>query len=215
MSAEQKHECTPVACEYDAKVQNKGWRGPEVTFGMAYSSVQPGDTVLDIGIGTGLSSILFHQAGLRVFGMDMSTDMLKVCKEKKIAEDLRQHDLQQRPYPFDSGSMNHVISIGVLNHFQNLEVVFAEATRILRDGGTFSFMVLDRLSGEPAEFVLNLNQDQPGKSVTLYRHGIQDIDPLLNSDFSLLKSVEFTVYLTQGKTNPMSAVVYIYSKNCR
>ena len=43
--------------------------GHEVLFGLAYEYLSPGDAVLDIGIGTGLSSFLFYKAGLKVYGL--------------------------------------------------------------------------------------------------------------------------------------------------
>ena len=43
--------------DYDKKAEEYDWRGPEVAFGLAYAFVNPGESILDIGIGTGLSSI--------------------------------------------------------------------------------------------------------------------------------------------------------------
>jgi SAM-dependent methyltransferase len=208
MSSEQK-ACTPAACDYDRNVETKAWHGPEVAFGMVYSHVQPGQTLLDIGIGTGLGSLPFHKAGLHVYGMDLSTEMLETCRAKGFAKDLQQHDLLIAPYPYANASMDHVISVGVLNHFPELDVVFRETARILRDEGTFCFMVLDRPKEKTPEFVLDLNHVQPGKSVTLYRHGPEDVDSLLGDDFELLKFVEFTVYLEGGRKNAAPAKIYV------
>ena len=44
---------------YDEEAEATGWLGPEVAFGLAYKYIQPGQSILDIGIGTGFGSILF------------------------------------------------------------------------------------------------------------------------------------------------------------
>jgi len=66
-----------MARDYDRKAEQYDWRGPEVAFGLSYAFVSPGQSLLDIGIGTGLSSILFHKARLGVHGMDLSAEMLE------------------------------------------------------------------------------------------------------------------------------------------
>ncbi len=54
--------------------------------------VRLGDTVLDIGIGTGPGSERYARAGLRVYGMDISDDMLEICRKKNFAAGLGCHD---------------------------------------------------------------------------------------------------------------------------
>jgi len=61
-------EGSSLASHYDSEAEVYNWRGPEVVFGLTYGFVNPGESVLDIGIGTGLGSVLFHKAGLRVYG---------------------------------------------------------------------------------------------------------------------------------------------------
>ena len=41
---------------YDKRIKEYGWVGSEVAFGMAYEYTSPSQTILDIGIGTGLGS---------------------------------------------------------------------------------------------------------------------------------------------------------------
>lgn len=67
---------------YDGEAEASGWCGPEVAFGLACMYVQPGQSILDIGIGTGLGSVLFRKAGLEVHGMDISPKMLDECRSK-------------------------------------------------------------------------------------------------------------------------------------
>jgi predicted TPR repeat methyltransferase len=60
----------------------------------------PQDRLLDIGIGTGLGSMPFAKTGLEIFGIDGSVEMLKICKSKEFATDLKQFNLQNTPRPF-------------------------------------------------------------------------------------------------------------------
>ncbi len=51
-----------------------------------YLSVYPpGQVILDIEIGTGLSSALFYRAGLKVEGMDVSDTTIEACRKKRGA----------------------------------------------------------------------------------------------------------------------------------
>jgi hypothetical protein len=43
-----------MVAAYDDEAEACGWFGPEVVFGLAYTYVQPGQLILDIGIGTRL-----------------------------------------------------------------------------------------------------------------------------------------------------------------
>jgi len=85
------------AADYDQQVQSYGCYVADVLFGLCYEYVQPGQRVLDAGIGSGLSAQLFAKAGLDVHGMDFSPAMLAACRAKGIAVDLKLHDLQQAP----------------------------------------------------------------------------------------------------------------------
>src|SRR5574342_535170 len=104
---------------YDEQARKTNWFGPEVVFGLAYEFVRPGDSLLDMGIGSGLSSILFHKAGLQVFGLDGSSEVLEVCKSKGFAEELKEHDLRDLPLPYPSRFCNHIVSVAVLNSFRD------------------------------------------------------------------------------------------------
>ncbi|MGB6033719.1 MAG: class I SAM-dependent methyltransferase, partial [Bacteroidota bacterium] len=174
---------------YDSEAEATGWLGPEITFGLTYKYITAGDTLLDLGIGTGLGSVLYHKAGLRVFGMDSSDEMLKVCEEKGFAEALKRHDLGAAPYPFEDSSMDHVVSVGVLHLFRDLATVFQETSRIVRDGGLFAFVVADRGDREEGEIVVGPEQTRTGSTITMYRHSEDQIDSLLLvCGFALLRS---------------------------
>jgi len=205
-----------LARNYDSKAEEYDWRGPEVVFGLSYSFVNPGESVLDIGIGTGLGSVLFHKAGLHVYGMDVSTEMLDACRSKEFAADLKIHDLTVTPYPYGEASLDHAVCLGVLNFFKDLKIVFIEVARILRDNGIFVFVVGDCGPGDEAEFVVGREDAETDSSVTMYRHGTEQINGLLNDNhFELLRYLEFPVPMDRERTKTLRTKAYVARRRKR
>ncbi len=206
-----------MANDYDRKAEEEyDWRGPEVAFGLSYAFVNPGESVLDIGIGTGLSSILFHKAGLHVYGMDVSPEMLEACRGKGFATDLKEHDLTVAPYPYHTASLDHAVCLGVLNFFGDLRPVFSEVARILRDDGVFAFVVGDRAPGEAAEFLVGPEHTESDSTVTMYRHGTEEVTGLLNdNDFALVRCLEFPVPMDRERTSVLRAKAYVARRKRR
>jgi predicted TPR repeat methyltransferase len=209
----QKDDNTRAMIEaYDEEARATGWLGPEVAFGLAYEYVQPGQSILDIGIGTGLGSIPFRKAGLKVYGMDISQEMLDACRSKGFT-DLARHDLTKRPYPYASESLDHVVCVGVLQFFSDLSPVFGESARILHKGGLFVFVVGDRTENEALEVVVGSEHTKLGVPVTMYRHSTRQINTWINGNgFVLLRSFAFTVYMDRDKTHSLPACAYLVRK---
>lgn len=105
------------------------------------AAISPGDTVLDLGSGSGMDSFIAAlKTGTR--GRVLGVDMTDAQREK--AEALRDRDgFAQVSYhkayientPFDDGSIDIVISNGVINLAADKGDVFREAARVLRPGG--------------------------------------------------------------------------------
>lgn len=200
------------AYDYDEEAEATGWFGPEVAFGLIYKFIQPGQSILDIGIGTGLGSVLFRKADLKVYGMDISEDMLDACRAKGFA-DLRRHDLNESPYPFDSENMDHAVCLGVFNFFRDLSPVFREVARILREGGLFVFVVGDRMEDEAMEFVVGPEHTHSGGSMTMYRHSARQINGWLHEfGFTPQRRLAFTVFMDREKTRSLQAAAYLVKK---
>lgn len=51
------------------------------------------------------------------------------------------HDLEERPWPLEDASHGTIVASHVLEHLRNPEDAFAEAARVLVDGGTFEVQV--------------------------------------------------------------------------
>lgn len=147
-SVKQVFDAPGFAAAYENKTEKANWLGPDVMFGMSYRYVHAGEKILDMGIGTGLCSELFHRAGLLVYGMDISAEMLKVAASKGFTDELREHNLAETPYPYADNSMDHVVCGGVMHIFADPSPIIREAARIIRIGGVFVFCCLDGGDGE-------------------------------------------------------------------
>jgi len=197
---------------YDEEAEATGWYGPEVAFGLTYSHVQPGQSMLDLGIGTGLGSILFLKAGLKIHGMDISPQMLDVCRNKGFSS-LHLHDVTKPPYPFDSDSMDHAVCTGVFNFFSDLSPFFQETGRILRKNGLFVFVVGDRSENDSPAIEVGAEHTKSGKTVTMYLHSAKQITELfVRYGFEPLRDLSFTVFMDRERTKSMPARSYLLRK---
>jgi arsenite methyltransferase len=105
------------------------------------ASLEPGQTVLDLGSGAGLDCFFaakkVGETG-RVIGVDMTPEMIE--RARSSAERLgiqnvefRQGYLEQ--LPVDSNTVDVIISNCVINLSPDKATVFAEAFRVLKSGG--------------------------------------------------------------------------------
>ena len=129
------------ASDYDSLAKKYNSHIPELLFGMCFEYIKPGDSLLDLGIGTGLSSILFAEVGLNISGLDGSGEMLKECEKKGFAKELKQYNIQDVPLPYSDNTFSHIVCCGVFHSFGDLLPTTKEAYRILRPGGIFAFTI--------------------------------------------------------------------------
>ena len=201
-----------MVATYDDEAEATGWYGPEVAFGLTYAYVQPGQSILDIGIGTGLGSVLFQKAGLEVYGMDISPQMIDACRSKGFTS-LQLHDLTKSPYPYDSDSMDYAICSGVLNFFSDLTPIFQEVGRILRNGGLYVFVVGDRNEDEAHEITVEDEHTKSNETEKMYMHSSEQIDIWVKRlGFELMRSLPFTIFMDRERTKSMPAKTYLARK---
>jgi predicted TPR repeat methyltransferase len=184
------------ARKYDVLSRQYEWHGPEVVFGLSFELVNAGETLLDIGIGTGLSSIPFHKAGLSIVGIDSSQEMLDVCRAKDFAQELRHYDVRQTPLPYADGEFDHLIACGVFHLLENLDPLFCEARRLVKERGLFAFTFekhkLGSDYGSPVRAGQISKRVDEESGTEIFRHSEAYIKRLLaDNGFSVLKTVEF------------------------
>lgn len=187
-----------IAAQYESQAIETGWHAHEIMFGLMYEFVKPDETLLDIGIGTGLSSSLFHKAGLQISGFDSSTEMLERCGTKNFSGEVMQHDLRNVPFPYETDSFDHIISIAVFNFLSDLVPVFKEVARIIKSNGIFGFAIEEKKLEQKAQYAMCLNsgaeQGSDGQfKIDMYRHSDKHVRSLLDSvGFFVLKDLEFS-----------------------
>ena len=204
------------ASGYDEQARRTNWFGPEVLFGLTYEFVKPGDSLLDLGIGSGLCSILFHKVGLQIFGLDGSREVLGVCAAKGFTTNLREHDLRDLPLPYPSQFCDHVVSVAVLNSFKDLAPLFNEVSCVIKANGIFAFTVEEQKPGQGDRYAINrveVSEEPDDTAVMLYRHSEVYITRLLaQNDFELLKALEFVAFKYPAENKDVIFKAYVTRK---
>jgi len=106
-----------------------------------FARIEPGATVLDLGCGSGIDSILAaHRAGPtgRVIALDFLPEMLERTAQA-VGEaglgNVETLEAEIEQLPFADASVDVVISNGVVNLSPRKARVLAECARVLRPGG--------------------------------------------------------------------------------
>jgi SAM-dependent methyltransferase len=107
----------------------------------ALGPIQTGDTVLDVGSGSGFDCFIAGQAvrlGGKVIGVDMTEAMLSKSRSTAQQMGLDQVEFRQgfvEELPIEDSVVDVVISNGVINLCPDKYQVFAEVFRVLKPGG--------------------------------------------------------------------------------
>lgn len=144
-----------------------------------------GRALVEVGCGTGRNTEWLARAAAgssdaagpeSIVALDFSEEML--ARARLRVNDRRvsfiQHDVQQR-WPLANASADVVIAMLILEHVEHLEPFFAEAARILRDGGELFICELHPMRqhlGSQAQFTSNKTGEHT--RVPAFLHDVSD-----------------------------------------
>ena len=176
-------EAEKYARHYDLGAVEQSYYGPELLFGLMYEYLQVKDRVLDIAIGTGLDAVLFKKAGARITGVDGAAEMIKICKEKKVADELIQLDFLRDTFPFPDNYFDLSVANAIFHMIENPSGVIQEISRVLKQSGIFGFSVDEIRTGKPGGYNKIGKQGiarkkHPESGLYMYRHSDEFITKL-------------------------------------
>ncbi len=131
-------------------LQREMWSGFAVNEGfttmvagelVAFAKVAPGESVLDVGCGTGVVAVTAARAGARVKGLDLTPALLERARENAVLAGVEiefvEGDVEALPYPDNAFDV-------VLSQFGHMfaprpDLATAEMLRVPKPGGRIAF----------------------------------------------------------------------------
>jgi ubiquinone/menaquinone biosynthesis C-methylase UbiE len=169
-------------------------------------------SILEIGCGTGKNTLFLAQAGTTVHALDFSEGMIEKAKEKVKAGNVRfsMADLIQT-WPCEDEAYDLIVCSLVLEHIEDLAFIFAEAFRVLSEGGKFLLNELHpfkQYEGKKARF----DRDEEVIEVDAFVHHLSDfVHAASGNGFTLLELNEWW-HEKDSPSKPPRLISFLFEK---
>ncbi|MEH6476752.1 MAG: methyltransferase domain-containing protein [Sneathiella sp.] len=131
---------------YDVTLKNWDYQAPADVAKTLCEYLKPGDSVLDVGCGTGMfGKALSGRLDCLIEGIDISSASLEKAEEQNWYRRLQRHDLQVSPLPVADNAFEAAACVGVMTYIEDAPSLFVDLCRIVRAGGYIVFTQRDDL----------------------------------------------------------------------
>ncbi|MEA4926516.1 MAG: class I SAM-dependent methyltransferase [Syntrophomonadaceae bacterium] len=162
-----------IASKYDSWYETpmgKFVDGVETSLAFELFSPEKGMKILDAGCGTGNFSIKLAERGAQVTGIDLSTEMMAVAREKARRRDLNLEFLEMNIYnlAFPDNYFDGVFSMAVFETLLESQKAFRELMRVLKPGRFLMIGTIRKDSAWGRSYEKRIQEDPN----TIYRYSV-------------------------------------------
>ena len=146
--------------------------------------------ILELGCGTGKNTALLNRIGRKVLALDFSPGMLQQAKSKLKTDHVFfvRADLT-KPWPAKTGSFELVVCNLVLEHIEDLNPIFSQASEALMPGGRFFVSELHpfrQYQGTQANF----RTQQETVSIDAFMHHLSDFTDAAHANGLVVETIK-------------------------
>jgi malonyl-CoA O-methyltransferase len=169
------------------------------------------NSILEIGCGTGKNTELLLRIAEKVYAFDFSEGMILKAKEKIKSENVffTVTDITER-WQTEDELFNLITCNLVLEHIEDINYIFSEASRVLKNKGKFFISELHpfrQYEGTKANFERNGIKTE----IKAFVHHISDfLDAASNNGFKLLELKE--LWHDKDQNKPPRLVTFMFEK---
>jgi predicted TPR repeat methyltransferase len=165
------------------------------------SNKQDAWTVLDLGCGTGLIAPYFNDIANKLYGVDISSNMIEIARQRGGYINLFQDDIQSYLNK-TSLTFDVIVASDVLVYFGDLSALFSACYQRLNDKGLLCFSI-ETLENTELPYCIG----PTGR----FKHSLQYIDTLLDDQFTIeYQNIE---KIREQEGESVNGGIYILQKN--